>query len=455
MTTPLPEAKAAERAALEAIQAREPYRLQRPKPADPDDLAKRIGIAFLDPNRPAAYFRLHTADTLVEEVLHDGTVIRLDAAEPFRDADDKRALWVDLVKARYPWNKAQVEITAAFGVGPECVGFGGSKETHALSAQRLSIRGGTKEQAEAFAHPQLALRPVGYGNGAMGPSAIFGNRFTVVLRTERHDLDASTMAAGFRLPFWNTFGKQRFGARLNAQRFGQKILQDDLEGALKLFFADVGPLEIPVFADVRRELAPAFGNWEKMRTGFGRFPHTFREEIALLDALIEKPDDFRHALARIPDQVRAWANAYGSYLVNRRLSAMAKGSVRPTREIDPPLPQDGPKPEYLSMMEVDGTTGYAAAFRRWKLPFMDQSIPAKIHAKDVAWKTTPEGGVLRFTLPRGAYETACLGQRFRLYEQLPVPGWVLDTPADPLQTLGHGSLEALRGQFPAAFADEA
>ena len=38
----------------------------------------RIGIAFLDPNRPAAYFRLHPADTLVEEVLHDGTVIHLD-----------------------------------------------------------------------------------------------------------------------------------------------------------------------------------------------------------------------------------------------------------------------------------------------------------------------------------------------------------------------------------------
>lgn len=455
MSSSLPEAKAAERAALEAIQAREPYRLQRPKPADPDDLAKRIGIAFLDATRPAAYFRLQTGDTLVEEVLHDGTVIRLDAAEPFRDADDKRTLWADLVKARYPWGKAQAEIAASFGVGPEFVGYGGSKETHAVTAQRLSIRGGTKEQAEAFAHPQLALRPVGYGNGAMGPSAIFGNRFTVVLRTERHDLDASSMAASFRMPFWNTFGKQRFGGRLNAHRFGQKILQDDLEGALKLFFADVGPLEIPVFADVRRELAPAFGNWDKMRNGFARFPHTFREELSLLDALLEKPGDYRHALGRIPDQVRAWVNAYGSYLVNRRISAMAKGSIRPTREIDPPLPEDGPTPEYLSMMEVDGTTNYTSAFRRWKLSFADQSLPAKIHAKDVAWKSIPEGGVLRFTLPRGAYETACLGQRLKLYEQLPVPAWVLDAPVDPLLALGQGSAEALRGQFPEAFTDNA
>lgn len=433
---------------VDAIRAKTPERVARPTSPDPDVILHRIGITYLPSTRPNGFIKLYPHDFLVEEISADGSVVSLSHPSPFQTEEDQRTLWVDLLKANISGPHAMSDLQQLLGVEAGRIGYAGIKDAMAVTSQRLSLRGVLKETVEKLRHDRMLLRPVRYGSGAIQPGELQGNRFTIAVRTAT-DQDINHILQELKTNgFLNFFGAQRFGPRLIAQRLGQKLLQDDAEGALRLFFGEPGPFDIPLYREVRETLKDAFGNWDYMIELASCFPFTFQNELKVLHALQQAPDKTRQALGQIQDQIKIWIYAYGSWLVNRHLSHLIESGQTISEELPLALSEQGPPPEYQNFMEQDGTVEYLQTLHKY--PYVQaarRNIQARIIPEGLTWKQIRQGWVIRFSLSKGAYATTCLSHLFRLYESLPVPEWVKGEEMDVLQEIGDGTIAPLRERF--------
>ncbi|MDP3794045.1 MAG: tRNA pseudouridine(13) synthase TruD [Candidatus Uhrbacteria bacterium] len=438
----------AEHALIEAIRAQTPERVARPASPDPDEILHRIGITYLPSTRPNGFIKLYPHDFLVEELSADGSTVSLSHPSLFQSAEDQRTLWADLIKANISGPHAMSDLQQLLGVEAGKIGYAGIKDSMAVTSQRLSLRGVTKEAAEQLTHDRMMLRPIRYGSGAIQPGELKGNRFTIAVRTAL-DEDINHLLQKLNSDgFLNFFGAQRFGPRLVAQRMGQKLLQDDAEGALRFFFGEPGPFDIPLYREVRETLKDAFGNWDYMIELASCFPFTFQNELKVLHALQKEPSKTRQALGQIQEQVKMWVYAYGSWLVNRHLSHLVESGQTIAQELPLALSEQGPPAEYRDFMEQDGTMQYLEMLHKY--PYVQaarRNIPARIIPEGLVWKKIKQGWVIRFSLPKGAYATTCLSHLFRLYENLPVPEWVKGDEIEVLQAIDDGTISSLRERF--------
>lgn len=445
--------QAQERRLIDAVRAQSPERVVRAIPPDPDLILGRIGVTYLSPQRPQGYLRLYPQDFIVEEILSDGNIVTLGSKPVFEEAEDRRTLWADLVKACLSGPHSFTDLQDALGLEEGRIGYSGLKDAMAITSQRVTLRGVTKETAEGLQHERMFLRPVRYGSGALQPGELQGNRFTIVIRTAADNSIDEAMQAISRDGFLNFYGPQRFGPRLVAQRLGQYILQNNVDAALRLFFGEPGVFDVPLYRDVRLALAEAYGDWDAMLEVASNFPFSFRSEIKVLEALKKDPIKTRAALAVIKDQVKMWVYAYTSLLINRQLSAYAERGEKPPDQIAIPLPEQGPLPEYRDSMIKDGTQNYLQTLRFY--PYLKpgtKTIPSRIVPSNLEWKKIPQGWVVRFALGKGAYATSCLSHAFRLYEGLPVPEWVPLEGIDSFKEIGDGNLDAIHQHFGSVLA---
>jgi tRNA(Glu) U13 pseudouridine synthase TruD len=390
---------------------------------------------------------------MVEEVSLQGTVSRITERPTFQDSEDKRTLWVQMVKANIAHFDAVKELAHQFNLTPEAIGYSGIKDTVAITCQEMSIRGIEREDADLFQHNRILLRPLRHGNGATQPGQLQGNRFTLTVRTHE-ECDTEEITARLNKPFTNFFGPQRFGTRVLAHRLGRALLKGDIQSCLRLFFTEPGVHDIPYYRDLREQLAAVYGDWTAMRQICEPLPLSLGHERLVLDQLIQNPQKTRFALGAIRDQVKMWVHAYGSFLMNDALSKHLETMAVPPTTIPLPLSSKGAPELYRATMERDGTLGYREVFAQF--PFLspgDKFLPTQIHPNGVRVLPIPQGCLVRFTLDKGAYATTCLSHAFRVIEGLPVPPWVMDGRIDGFAELGETSIETILSSFEAEATD--
>jgi TruD family tRNA pseudouridine synthase len=440
--------QATEQDLIRRIRAAHPERVTRERSPDPDFIMGRIGVTYLTSDRPEGYLRLYPQDFLVEEILTDGSLVPLAGETAFQSSEDQRTLWVDLVKAGISGPHAMLDLANGLGIDPAQIGYAGIKDSLAITSQRISLRGVTKEMLDAFHHERMWLRPIRYGSGALQPGDLAGNRFTILVRSGSTSPIDAQLEVITRRGFYNIFGPQRFGPRLISHRLGQSILKNDIEKVLRMYFGEPGPFDIPLFRDARKAMDEVFGDWKAMLDVAGHFPFTLRDEIRVLEALLVDPKKTRGALAVIKDQVKLWVYAYGSWLMNRRLSMMIESRQEIPQELRLPLTPNGVLPEYAEMMQQDGTMNYRDALSLYPyIPTSTKSIPSMIVPTRLSATKIPQGWIVRFSLGRGAYATSCLSHIFRFYEGLPVPEWVPGGEVDAFVELGEGNVSMMRERF--------
>ncbi len=435
-----------ERAMLDKVRAADPTMLERTNTPDPEVIMGLIGVTYLPAGRPKGYIRLYPQDFIVEEVTQEGDIVSLTKAPTFKSSEDQRTLWADLIKANIPSPHAMADIQQGLGIENTRLAYAGIKDSFAITAQRITLRGVTKEAAEGLSHANLFLRPVAYGSGMLQPGSLQGNRFTIVVRT---DADADTHLAALKGGnCYNFFGAQRFGSRLLSHKLGQLLLQGDTDGALRMYFGKPGPFDVPLYRDVRDVLWHSFGDWDKMLGFAKRLPFSFRDEIRVLEALQKDPRKTRAALAVIKEQVRLWIYAYGSWVMNRHISDLVMNGKTVADDLAIPLASDTPLPEYAALMAKDGTSEFRRNLEMY--PYVQvarKSIPSRIRATGLTWEKVAQGAVLRFTLDRGSYATSFLSHALSLHEGVPVPDWVQDGDIDSLTLMGDGDLAAIKDRF--------
>jgi len=205
------------------------------------------------------------------------------------------------------------------------IAVGGWKDRHAQTVQFLTIDGGPHRNLR---QTNLDLEYLGQVDRPYDSTDVTANAFHIVLR-DLADPEASRLAA--ELPLveregWpNYFDAQRFGSLGRSGQFmAQAWCLRDFQRALWLALADPCPADRPRQRADKAALRRLWGQWPECAAALGRGPsHDVAAHLA------EHPDDFRRALARLPQPIRRLhLEAFQSFLWNRILAALLRSRCR-------------------------------------------------------------------------------------------------------------------------------
>jgi TruD family tRNA pseudouridine synthase len=439
---------------LNKLKAERPELFAKSQQIDSETTLRAIGITLPTGTRPLGYLKYTPFDFVVEEIGLDGQISTVDYDEPrlpLQSAENK-TIFAELVKIGIPTAEAIKELSRTLNIPAEQIGRAGLKDAVAVTSQKLSFRGINAEQLLNLPKSNYFLKSLAAGNHQLDSGNLLGNRFTILVRTENHPDETWLQAELKRLyqsGFWNFFWLQRFGTRLLSHWWGALILRGDYEGAVKSFLCDFGPRDTLYYKNLRRQASQLFGDWEGMQKLFAPLPYSLRHELAVVEYLSHFRLDYVGALKTILDQTQLWVYAYASFLANRLLSLAAHSNQNLPETL--PLPLSYNKSERKLYQRFFAADRIAEDFEKYLRPFNihinSRKIPTKIVPTIHTFKVLPEGVVICFDLPKGAYATTFFAHLFTLAGGLPYPAWLKKTEYDVKEILQQGSLAKTREVF--------
>lgn len=235
--------------------------------------------------------------------------------------------------------EAAARLAKARGVSAGAVAHAGLKDKHAQTAQHMTLPARAPGVAIGPASgPGWSATLVGYAPKPIGPEAIEGNAFTIVVR----GLDAGragamagrAMALGWGGPsatteaqpgapgplFVNYFGAQRFGSARHGEGFAARhLLRGEFGAALRLLIGTPARKDSGVRRAFTRACAQHWGDWAGLLPLLPRCPQ--RRAIEVLAAGASE----REAFAALPNFEQQMAvDAYQSHLWNRTAARLAR-----------------------------------------------------------------------------------------------------------------------------------
>lgn len=324
------------------------------------------------------------------------------------------------------------------------VSYGGMKDRHARSTQKITIYQGPQRDLR---ERSFSLKYLGQFSKPFDASNIGGNQFQIRLRGIQPDQqEAITTRAQTvsRLGVVNYFDDQRFGSLGRSGRFiAEPWCKGDYEQALHLALAEPNTHDRPREAEQKSLLREHWGNWLECKN---RLDRSHRRSIVTY--LVDHPTGFKRAIALLRSDLRSiYVAAFQSGLWNRWLSRLIEERCQPTlawlpspvgslalplsveedadrlkwlKELSLPLPSarqhDWPGELVGSLDAILSEYGLARNEIRLKYPrdtfFSKGSRACWLRADDFRFEWEEDdlhrGRVailLRFSLPRGAYAT--------------------------------------------------
>jgi len=264
-------------------------------------------------------------DFRVEEILTNGSKAEIEPAAVPQITGRGRYLVCVLVKRNRDTFLAVRAVAQKFSLSQERIQIAGIKDTHALTAQHVSISRILPEQVQQVKSNNLWLYPLRFSNEKIHSNQLFGNQFRIAVRAIRHssttiikrseNVRNELLRLGGCLNF---FGHQRFGtARPITHLVGKYILFGEWEKAALTFLSKPSPYEYPESRQAREQL----WNTQNYQEALRYFPFRLVYERQMLTHLAKQPRDFVGAFHRLPKKLcQLFVQAYQSYLFNRFLS---------------------------------------------------------------------------------------------------------------------------------------
>ncbi|MFY9458016.1 MAG: tRNA pseudouridine(13) synthase TruD [Candidatus Spechtbacterales bacterium] len=447
---------------IERVRAEEPEFFTRDTQVDDEETLKQVGILGLPKNRPLGYIKLWPQDFVVEEINKEGNIHTVELKEEggvngdlagSPNGEAGKTIYADLVKVGLSTIDVRAELASVLDIDEKFIGTAGIKDRDALTSQLISFRNVGKDAVASLSFPNFFLKNVRQGKGAVERGMLRGNRFTITVRT-KGGADTSKIESAIKdtgkSGFWNFYYLQRFGTpRLLTHIWGLYILQGEYEIAVKTMMTREGAREVPFFKELRRQAGARWGDWQAMEEIFELFPLSFRSEIEMLKYLKGSPEDFRGALAQIPQQVQLGVYAYSSFLFNSLLSTYIQKGENPPEEFPLFLSRNRDHQNlYRKFFEKHNLRLPSPAFRDF--PFVQWAghfIPTKATVEVHNYKVQDNVVVVDFSLPKGSYATSFLSNIFTLSSGLPVLRGIKTDKIDAFEILGKGSLGPTLDRF--------
>lgn len=414
-----------------------------------------LGMTALPKDLPLGYIRLYPEDFIVEEVSRDGTIhtIEPETLPETLTAEDRRTLYCDVVKMGVGTADMQWRLANELNIDRSRVLYAGLKDEVAITSQLISLRGVRYEQIKDIKLPGIFCKNFYYGKDIIRVGSHAGNRFTILVRTER-DIAAEDFNSAIQRVeqsgFLNYYGHQRFGYRPHRlgnrhsnHVLGKFICRGEYDQSLKTFLTATNDNEMPLFANIRLEAQKIYSDWPKLHELYSRYPVYFERELILVSHLIANPKDSLGALCMLEPQVKMWVQAYVSYCFNLLLSELSQKGTLPEKLPLPMSPDAADRAPYRSLFEQHGTLDIFKYIKPFpSIAIARHHIETKIKADIHSLTSVPKGVIVNFTLGKASYATTFLLNLFTLITDEPVPEWVDRDKIDIKATIGIGSVKA-------------
>jgi tRNA pseudouridine13 synthase len=292
---------------------------------DVPEIERKLGIEVYA-TKSAGFegvIRKRLEDFVVEEILVGGEMGSVTPSE--RPSRFGRYLVCVLVKRNWDTLLAIRAVARQLRIDAERIGFAGIKDTNAVTAQHISLYGVRPEEVERVKIGGIDVYPVRYADEKISTKLLFGNHFTLVIRSislekdkivKLVDATIDELLALGGVP--NFFGHQRFGTvRPVTHLVGKAIVKGDLEAAAFAFLACPSEFEHPAARKARERL----GETRNFKEALSSFPASLEYERLMLGHLVYSRNDFLGAFKKLPLKLRElFVQAYQSFLFNMFLS---------------------------------------------------------------------------------------------------------------------------------------
>ncbi len=368
---------------------------------------------------PLGFMKLYPEDFIVEEIGTDGKVITIDHENILTDESiitgEGDTIYATLVKCSLSTLEVVKDLSKKLNLPDKSIGYAGIKDKHAVTAQRISLRGVNEDALKKISSPFYFLKDAFRGKGVMGMTNLQGNRFGIFVRMNPGE--TVSLADKESESFYNYFYLQRFGSpRLINYHWGFELLRGNYEKAILSVMFDIQPRELPFISNLRA-LAKTKRTWREVKETFEPILNIMHCEAPMLDRLIANPDDFTGALGLIPDQVQLWLYGLASLLFNEKMSGYIQKGMRPPESL--PFIFSFDRADVDTYREELVSLGiYPPPFQNLKpLPFIrlaHRTTQTVEVARDIEVRPSAHGAFISFSLPKGAYATTFLSHHVNI-----------------------------------------
>ena len=226
-------------------------------------------------------------------------------------------------------NRFAGQAARALGIHHEQVAFAGMKDKRAVTEQWFTFKAPPAALAELGRLADVEVLEAYPTRKAHFTGAHAGNRFVLRVRDSTRDRAAVTDAAeAIRreggVP--NFFGPQRFGGHFRpvTHRVGRALVEGDLEEAVRLYVGNPMPGEQEEAQAARK----VYDDTRDPAAALALYPPKLDPERAILQRLVKRPGDWRHALLALPENLlQLFVHAHQSWLFNHILSARVEAGL--------------------------------------------------------------------------------------------------------------------------------
>ncbi|TXT59300.1 MAG: putative tRNA pseudouridine synthase D [Promethearchaeota archaeon] len=275
-------------------------------------------------------YKTNYIDFIVKEITNDGKILEIKEDSPpipfSRDTNDKYTTF-NLVKIEKDTFEAINQLCSTLHIPSHFITYSGLKDKHAVTVQKVSIRGNFVEKLQEIEIDNLYIRSINPTRKPVRLGSNRGNHFIITIRNieDVPNLENTLQKSIDTLKkkgFPNYFGLQRFGKyRPNSHLVGKLILKKEYEQTFNEFILRKYSSESPRLQQIRDKVRHLIYDEQNFSEVLNIFPKSLSYEWDMLDYFNQHPMDFKGAVFQLPKKlITLLINAFQSYLFNRMIS---------------------------------------------------------------------------------------------------------------------------------------